>query len=221
MGQQRRQFPDLTPSALGTGYAGIASGRVLNAKQTTTTRSSHQTSNQVWDRVARAASTPGPVPGPSTVGPRADKFPALRPTPTSIAAPTPSPGPAFRQPQRSTPWSASATRSAQSSSGNYSNDPPKKVPPPPTLSKSAFPGLPTAGPARAKPQINGNSSLRNILGTPTAPPTNVWGGGSESASPPVEGGSEVEPAAPGGKGKKGKGKQKQTLFTLGAFPGSA
>ncbi|KIM48536.1 hypothetical protein M413DRAFT_20913 [Hebeloma cylindrosporum] len=55
--EQRRQFPDLTPTSVGEGYAGITSGRVLNAKHSTATRSSQ--SQQVWNRVALAAGEPG------------------------------------------------------------------------------------------------------------------------------------------------------------------
>lgn len=53
--QQRRQFPDLIPTSVGSGYAGIATGRVLNAKNVTASRSSQQSSRQLWDRVAQAA----------------------------------------------------------------------------------------------------------------------------------------------------------------------
>jgi hypothetical protein len=52
--QQRGQFPELVPTSIGTEYAGIAGGRVLNAKHQTS-RSSRPR-RQVLDRVAAAAS---------------------------------------------------------------------------------------------------------------------------------------------------------------------
>lgn len=75
-----------------------------------------------------------------------------------------------------------------------------------------------------KSAINGNKSLKNIIGETSV--VSAWDGPKNSSN--ADGGGE--PAAPtsgeeaavaeiaGGKGKKGKGKQKQTLFTLGVFP---
>jgi hypothetical protein len=50
-------------------------------------------------------------------------------------------------------------------------------------------------------------------GLPAQP---AWGQGpsTQPASPP----SDPEPEATTAKGRKGKGKQKQTLFKLGSFP---
>ncbi|KAG2095755.1 hypothetical protein BD769DRAFT_1702356 [Suillus cothurnatus] len=64
------EFPDLVPQEVGLGYASITSGHVLNVKHATATRSSSQSSRQVWDRVVQAAgyssscidSAPSPTP---------------------------------------------------------------------------------------------------------------------------------------------------------------
>lgn len=98
---------------------------------------------------------------------------------------------------------------------------------PPVMSKSAFPELaPSALAGRVpKAAVSGNQSLRNILGT-TSPPTPVWEsgkgspGGSGPSTPAWEASlNELTVETNGGaKSKKGKGKQKQTLFTLGSFP---
>ncbi|KAF8181214.1 hypothetical protein K438DRAFT_1679968, partial [Mycena galopus ATCC 62051] len=64
--EQRRQFPELVPSApgSGSGYAGIAGSNangprvlVLNAKHATAGRGGRGATAQVWDRVAQAASS--------------------------------------------------------------------------------------------------------------------------------------------------------------------
>ena len=78
------------------------------------------------------------------------------------------------------------------------------------------------------PQVKGNVSLKNILGGSSAPAVAAWGGGggggNSNADTPggdsvaaVEGSGEGVQTGPKA-GKKGKGKQKQTLFTLGSFP---
>jgi hypothetical protein len=78
--------------------------------------------------------------------------------------------------------------------------------------------LPSSMP-RPKPPVSGNTSLRNIVGdTPTK---SAWGGGGGANVETVRdvdsiAVGEVERESP--KGKKGKGKQKQTLFTLGSIP---
>ena len=214
--QQRQQFPDLV---VGSGYAGIASGRVLNAKHATATRSSSQSSRQLWDRVAQAAgsssprsgSTPAPTPRPP------DNFPAL-------AGPS---QPAHRQKQRVTPW---ASGSSTSGFRPLATSPApaikkgtvvKKGSPPPSLTSAAFPELPSSGNSRVKPPVSGNQSLRNILGETSTPAawrsnSDITGSGS-GAQTPDEHSVEAEETA-SGKGKRGKGKGKQTLFTLGSFP---
>lgn len=229
------------PPSVGTGYAGIASGRVINAKQSTA-RSSQQSSGQLWDRVAQAASSGAsssrprlPPPPPS-----ADRFPALQ-----AALPTVPTGPAFRQGVRNTPWASSSSTNLggfreptplESQLGNNSQ-PQSRVTvqprppvaafapsgPPPKLSKSLFPALPASTNGRVKVQASGNQSLKNILGE-TAPIAPAWqpnSGPSTGASTPAieqEEFTDGSSSRPVGKGKKGKGKQKQTLFTLGSFP---
>ncbi|KAF8837599.1 hypothetical protein BDN67DRAFT_972749 [Paxillus ammoniavirescens] len=214
--EQRQQFPELIPTSVGSAYAGIASGRVLNAKHATTSRSSQQSSRQLWDRVAQAASSSArPVPGalPSNSS-TVERFPQLAASPAT---------PGFRQPQRNTPWTSS------SSAGMHV---PSSVPAPalkkvsapqkhPSLSPAAFPELPTLTAPRAKPSVGGNQSLRNVLRGPT-PTASAWTANSNTpALTETLGQGPSEATAnegSSGKGKKGKGKGKQTLFTLGSFP---
>ncbi|KAF8447367.1 hypothetical protein L210DRAFT_3609760 [Boletus edulis BED1] len=184
--EQRQQFPDLVPTAVGSGYAGIASGRVLNAKHATASRSSQQSSRQLWDRVAQAAnassSTSRSVPGASTPTASSstmlvDRFPPLA-------------GPSFRQPTRHTPWtSASSARGSSAptavgvgvGTGTTSISPKKKgkviareTQAPPTLSATAFPELPTVPPRTNKPPMSGNMSLRHVLRDAAGPVTSAW-----------------------------------------------
>ncbi|GLB34540.1 putative zinc finger [Lyophyllum shimeji] len=241
--EQRRQFPDLVPTAVASGsapYAAITTGRVLNAKHITATRSSQRSSRQVWDRVAQAAGSSLPAQRPL------DRFPALA---ISTAGPS---QPAYRQAQRNTAWSASASsgfrpaaamptpaQAAASSHITVVPDPRSSKPssgrstphqPPPKLSNALFPELRSSAPARQKAPVSGNVSLRNILGNPAPPAGTAWTAGGTSTSAGVgagatagqaaeSGNDEVSSQAAGmGKGKKGKGKQKHTLFTLGSFP---
>ncbi|KAG5642923.1 hypothetical protein DXG03_001874 [Asterophora parasitica] len=238
--EQRRQFPDLIPTAVASGsaaYAAITTGRVLNAKHATATRSSQRSSRQVWDRVAQAAGSSLAANQTHTSRP-VDRFPAL---PSSSG---PSNTAAHRgSGQRNTPWSASSSgyrpsgpmptpaqassthltiipnpQSSQPSSGRNT---PKQ--PPPKLSNALFPELPTAASTRPKATVSGNVSLQKILGNPAPPVVPAWAAGGSNSNPGTptgqagEGGDGDASAAPG-KGKKGKGKQKQTLFTLGSFP---
>jgi len=165
----------------------------------------------VLDRVAQAAASSSRLPQRPP-----ERFPTLQPSTAAKA-------PAFRQAQHTTPWSASASASSSGSRTPIASVPSRPTssnssankPAPPSLSKSAFPELPSSAMTRApKGSVNGNQSLRKILGE-SAPVNPAWGSswapGNET--PPVEGGDE-----PPSRGKKGKGKQKQTLFTLGAFP---
>ncbi|KAF9447580.1 hypothetical protein P691DRAFT_820683 [Macrolepiota fuliginosa MF-IS2] len=239
--EQRQQFPDLVPQAVGGGYAGITSGRVLNAKKTTASRSS-QPSRQVWDRVAAAASSSS---SSSPIQPRqtrtnqshTQRFPPLPGASLSSTATPAPPIPGFRQPTRTTPWSASANTNP---APRVSVIEPPSAPAttrvsnkqkPPKLDRSLFPELPSSGSARGKPKVSGNVSLKNILGS-NAPVVSAWtpgsgnGNGGENSetrgsNPVVDrtvGEGEGEESGLGRKGKKGKGKQKQTLFTLGSFP---
>ncbi|KIM48537.1 hypothetical protein M413DRAFT_5966 [Hebeloma cylindrosporum] len=198
--EQRRQFPDLTPTSVGEGYAGITSGRVLNAKHSTATRSSQ--SQQVWNRVALAAGSSGsnpsslaehfPLPPTAAAGPSRpvqERFPSLGggsgPSSSSSTTTTTAPRPG----QRATPWSASSATppalrtqaTIVSSSGpaikaGGGRSGPKQAPP--KLSNSLFPELPTSSSSRASvPQVKGNVSLKNILGASNGPAVVAWGGG--------------------------------------------
>ncbi|KAI5124372.1 hypothetical protein M0805_008975 [Coniferiporia weirii] len=217
--EQQQQFPELVPGGQEPAYAGVASGRVLNVKQSTQPRRS---TGQVWDRVARAATSSSSVPGAAGPSTRPlERFPALKrntPLPPSVATPAP----AFRQPQRSTPWASSSAAPAPAPgprihSENKSNGSSGATA---NLSKAAFPSLPSAAP-RVKPPMSGNQSLRKIIGG-QGPATNAWsssGAESTEASAPNRD-SEEAPDDVSSQPKKGKkkGKEKLTLFTLGAFP---
>ncbi|KAI0707806.1 hypothetical protein C8Q76DRAFT_746412 [Earliella scabrosa] len=230
--EQRNQFPELVPTATGSEWAGVTSGRVLNAKHSTT-RSSAQSSRQLWDRVARAAQSSPVQPSTSASTSRAtvaaNSFPPLH---TSAGTNTSNTTP-FRQAQRLTPW-ASSTAAASSAAPvprvptSVPGPGAKSKATPATLSKSAFPELPSNNAPRVpKAAIGGNQSLRKIIGE-SAPTQPAWnnknGSGGSGASTPGES-SAVGEGENGGQGsgqgggkKKGKGKQKQTLFTLGSFP---
>jgi hypothetical protein len=221
--QQRRQFPDLVPTSVGSGYAGIAGGRVLNAKHSTASRSSQQ-SRQLWDRVAQAAGSsssastrvPAPAPRPP------ERFPALQPALPAVVP--------FRQAARNTPWSSSAAatsgfRAPSSMPGPGATEVRTKAPAqagtPAPLSNALFPELPSSSSTKQKAHVSGNQSLKNILGE-TAPVGSAWSSGSAGVAARMadegEGGTNANAVESSpGKAKK-KGKQKQTLFTLGAFP---
>jgi len=193
----------------------------LNVKHSTTARSSQQSTRQVWDRVARAASSSSSIPSQNLSAKPAARFPVLH-QPSSSSTP-----PTFRQAQYSTPWaSASIKAPAPSpvsapriSSQNTSSSSTIAAP---QLSNSAFPTLPTSTNARPKPATSGNHSLRKIIGNNAAPPV-VWGAGKTSDSDSGTPNNNTDMVAdtapePGpAKGKK-KGKEKQMLFTLGSFP---
>lgn len=217
--QQRGQFPELVPTSIGTEYAGIAGGRVLNAKHQTS-RSS-RSRRQVLDRVAAAASSSSwPQPRPQPV----NHFPTLAPNPQLPVKPNPAP--THPQPKSKTPW----TGNGQSSDSGFrpqvqqpvsvSKPQSKKTAAPPSLSKSAFPELPATTPSNRPPKefISGNKSLKNILGE-SLPVQPAWGQGpsthsTQPSSPPPD--PEPEPTTT--KGRKAKGKQKQTLFKMGNLP---
>jgi len=217
--EQRGQFPELVPTSIGTEWAGVTSGRVLNAKNSTSTRASSQSSRQVWDRVARAAASSSASPSPAPQRSQ-ERFSTL-PTPGPSTSTTP-----FRQPQRSTPWAAASSAKPVARTPTSVPGPGASISRPASaLSKSAFPELPSASKAQVpRAAIGGNKSLRNIIGD-AAPSVPAWtnggsssngGNGSNDPTPAEVSSAQAEQTS--GKGKKGKGKQKQTLFTLGTFP---
>lgn len=222
--KQRGQFPELVPTSTGTQWAGITGGRILNAKNSTSARTSTQSSRQLLDRVARAAASSSSTSSGAPPRPP-DRFPPLYTAAPVVA------NPSFRQPQRNTPWASASSAAAAPVAPRG----PTSIPGPgasakvtkatPSLSKSAFPELPTSNTTRVpKSAVSGNQSLKKILGEST-PAVPAWssdkgstnGANGNSSSAPAEGETtSQEPTT--GKGKKGKGKQKQTLFTLGSFP---
>ncbi|KAI0371661.1 hypothetical protein BV20DRAFT_1042998 [Pilatotrama ljubarskyi] len=239
--EQRNQFPELVPTATGSEWSGVTSGRVLNAKNSTAARSSTQSSRQLWDRVARAAASTSAQPSSSAGTSRA---PAVSSFPPLVAAASAGPSTAtpFRQPQRVTPWAGAAvTAPAPAPVVRVPTSVPgpgaRSKAGPAVFSKSAFPELPSSGGPRVpRGAVSGNQSLRKILGE-SAPAQPAWQSGSSSrngngsgesgastpAEPSAQGQGEGEANGAGqGQGtvgkKKGKGKQKQTLFTLGSFP---
>ncbi|KAH8106912.1 hypothetical protein BXZ70DRAFT_867873, partial [Cristinia sonorae] len=217
--EQRNQFPSLAPNGTGTEWAGITGGRILTAKQSTAAHSSAQSSRQLQDRVARAAASSSAIQPSKPV----ERFPPLQ---ASSSTPI---GSGFRQAQRTTPWAGSslaASAAPQISRGPVSVPGPGAKStgraPAPVLSKAAFPALPVATVTKVpRSAIGGNQSLRNIIGGDSGPSTPVWQNGApgqgSGASTPNEPQEDERNDPTGGK-KKGKGKQKQTLFTLGSFP---
>lgn len=215
--QQRAQFPELVPTSAGTEYAGIAGGRVLNAKHQTSRTS--RSRRQVLDRVAAAASNSS---WPQQQSQAANNFPALASTSQLPSKQKPTQTPSRPQQKSTTPWVNSGQDSSSGFRTQVRQPPPavkpkpRKTPAPPSLSESAFPGLPTV--ASNKPPkvfISGNKSLRNILGD-GLPAQPAWGPGpsTQPSSPPPD----PEPETTTNKGRKGKGKQKHTLYKFGSFP---
>jgi hypothetical protein len=207
----------VVPTSLGSGYAAIASSRVLNAKNSTAARS------KVLSRVATAA---GSSSSNSLLHTRPQRFPPLGVPSTSRSV---AEGRPFQQPgSQNTPWSnsSSATRLRTST-------PPTEISqlnqrrPSPKLPTTLFPELPSSSNARAKLQVSGNVSLKNILGSSSTPPGTSWGANGLSTASiatqtvpeaVVQNRPDKSDGRASAKSKKGRGKQKQTLFTLGSFP---
>ncbi|CAE6427361.1 unnamed protein product [Rhizoctonia solani] len=215
--EQRDQFPSLTPTSLGSGFADIASGRVLNVKHSTRSSGSRAGSSSrsgaLWDRVERvAAGLGGPTPALQTSAApkpiKANPFPALGSGSNSRSGAS----------SLSTPWSSgTAAQTSQHIVITPARAPEPRTNtarPPPIASSSAFPELPSSSGSRvAVPKMSGNQSLKRITGESVASGS-AWGGSSDNNTPIIE---EPAPAInTGGKGKKKKGKE--TLFTLGSFP---
>ncbi|KAF8625744.1 hypothetical protein AX17_006771 [Amanita inopinata Kibby_2008] len=202
--EQRRQFPELVPTAVGANYAAIATGRVLNAKHSTVTRSSRKSSRQVWDRVAQAAGSTSSSFPPFSSTPSPAQFPALERFPLPQASTGAVPSPAIRPHipgQRNTPWASSSSPSSGPVSGGTAPRQPNvetkiqvvpassrpasgsgsgttsKSQRPPKFSVAQFPELPTLGGTRQKAPVSGNVSLRNILGVSAVPAVVAWQGG--------------------------------------------
>ncbi|KAK8854623.1 hypothetical protein IAR55_003362 [Kwoniella newhampshirensis] len=248
--EQRDQFPSLggnTPTGLGSNYAGIASGKILNAKRATQTGGARH-SRSVWDRVEAAAASQ-PINKPTRANPNGRFVPGsglpLRSNaafPSLAAGPSTSHGGSSRSTHHSTPWvgggAGSSSKSPTALTGpiirsvNYPVAAPSKAKP---LNNSAFPSLPssatkpatTAAERKAlftKPTAR-DESIKRILspGPSPAPVSNGWGEVTNGMEAMSLGGGQAHDcegsAAPvkGGGGKK-KGKGKQLLFSVSARP---
>lgn len=198
---------------------------MINVKHATWSRLANQSSRQVWDRVALAAGSGRPlssVSGPSTQVKRsAVNFPAL-PTSTTTRLPsqhrTPwtsgSPvvmTPSVTPPPQETPSSRPGTHKMPAQSNQNS---------PCSLSSASFPELPSSGSSRPKLVVTGHSLKKTLRDV--EPPPSVWTGSANEININSTHAPRVQEDTGGemgvGKGRKGKGKQKQTLFTLGSFP---
>ncbi|KAF9058490.1 hypothetical protein BDP27DRAFT_1343518 [Rhodocollybia butyracea] len=210
--EQRRQFPDLVPTASSSAgaYAAITSGRVLNAKHsthTTTGRAGNNASRRVWDRVAQAANSgsasgsgrvpPGVPPPPGSLAAALDeKTPwagsgssntPTNNTNTNNTAPTSSAFPGLVSSSTTTPTSKSISSPAHLRpfsvpAASVKSTHAHAQAPPPKLNAAAFPGLPASTNRREKVQVKGNVSLRNILGSTGEVPASRWGAPSSSTT---------------------------------------
>ncbi|WVQ72092.1 hypothetical protein IAR50_001637 [Cryptococcus sp. DSM 104548] len=226
---QANEFPSLSSGSGQTGYgsqyAGVASGTVLNVKRAT--KSTNGPGRAVWDRVQQAAergaaSRPAPrattgvggrwVPGATTsrAGPSAEAFPSLG---SSSAGPS---GSASRQTWASGSAGPSTSRapSALVPQIRSVHNPSASIGKPKAPNLSSFPSLPSSS---SKAKKTTKEERLALIGKPQ--------GRAASTEQPelpreaLEGLSigERSDSQPGG-GKKGKGKQKQTLFTISARP---
>ncbi|WRT68595.1 uncharacterized protein IL334_005573 [Kwoniella shivajii] len=249
--EQQEQFPSLgnvTPQGLGSNYAGITSGKILNAKRTTRTGGSSGTSKSVWSRVEAAAAS-NPVNRPISKGLNGRYVPGSGSAPASafpsLSGPTPS-----SSKVHSTPWAGGGSGSTSKSpsvlagpqirSINFPTPPISKSKP---LNTSAFPSLPTPASGPGPRALSANEkkalfskptareeSIRRITGNgPPPPPNNGWGSsvnGSENLTLNEHSNVSEAPSsqptttttANPGGGKK-KGKGKQQLlFSVSARP---
>ncbi|ODN83658.1 hypothetical protein L202_01755 [Cryptococcus amylolentus CBS 6039] len=229
--EQANEFPSLSTGSSQTGYgnhyAGVASGTVLNVKRAT--RPSAGQGRAVWDRVQQAAergaaSRPAPrattgvggrwVPGATTsrASPGSEAFPSLG---SSSAGPSAS---SSRQTWASGSAGPSTSKAPSAlvpqirSVNNPSNPSTGRKPKAPNL--SAFPSLPSS----SKPKKTTKEERLALIGKPQgrAAATEQPELGSREAMEGLSIGERSE--APQGGGKKGKGKGKQTLFTISARP---
>ncbi|KAJ7649076.1 hypothetical protein DFH06DRAFT_1421553 [Mycena polygramma] len=183
------EFPEFVPSAVGSGYAGITSGRVLNAKHPTAGRGGQggrasRTASHRWRLPFPQTPRPPPAPMPSPLPPplRAAQASATPPGCLRLRTRRPdglrllrvlrlAPAPAS---QSTRPFSAagpSAGAGAGAGAGVGVRRPPK-------LLSALFPELPPSAAGRTKAAGRANVSLRNILGMGSqgATPVGAWGG---------------------------------------------
>lgn len=224
-----------TPSALGSNYAGITSGAILNAKRSTHTR--RHGSQSVWDRVEAAASSQPVNRPPATTGLGGRIVPGAN---TASSFPTlGAAGSSRSNAVHSTPWSTggagSTSRAPPALTGpiirsvNYPTAPqPKKAQ---SLNPTAFPSLApssskglSSDERRAlfsKPTPREESIKRIQGGEGSVPAGSAWGAGAAGTKSVEEGINGLTVDGPesgvGGGGKK-KGKGKQLLFAVSARP---
>ena len=239
--QQREQFPALNiPTGYGSDWAGITSGKILNAKRATQTGRGGS-SRVVWDRVeAAAASHPANRPSQHTtgVGTHGRHVPGSGIASSTSAFPSlgsGSDGTLRSSTPHSTPWSSggagSASKDPTALAGPVIRSVNYPVPASSTAktpNQAAFPSLVSA-PGRTtaaerqalfnKPNPR-TESIQRITGQggAAAPLPNGWA----SVTGDVEGlrlaDSEIDEVEERLPGKK-KGKGKQLLFAVSARPG--
>ncbi|KAG7570946.1 hypothetical protein FFLO_01144 [Filobasidium floriforme] len=249
---RQNEFPTLAgtatpPVSLGTGYSGIASGKVLNAKRATRTAGS---ASQVWDRVERAAASM-PVSRPSAPSATAQGVSKGKATMNgkgqivpgaafpSLASSSSSKAGASNASTTSAAARLAATTSVTSGSGYSSaaqplirsvhmpnvassSNKPGRAPAPP--SKSAFPSLPATSSTKERPNFARDEMVRRMKGDNSFVPPAGWQSPPEGGSTPVvEDEGEMFGGASGGGGGGGGGKKKkkgkEMLFTLGQARG--
>jgi hypothetical protein len=218
--------------SLGTGYSGIASGKVLNAKRATRTAGS---ASQVWDRVERAAaSMPASRPvasgsssavqaggkgkatmnGKGQVVPGA-AFPSLGSSSSSSAKTGASNAGTASAAGRLAASTSVSTGSGYSSaaqplirsvhtSSAVSSSKPGRAPAPP--SKSAFPSLPATSNSKERPNFARDEMVRRMKGDKSFVPPTGWQSPSEGESTPgVEDEGEMLGGGAGAGGGAGGG----------------
>ena len=238
--QQLEQFPALNvPTGHGSEWAGIASGKILNAKRVTQSGRAGS-SRQVWDRVEAAAAL-HPVNRPAHTAPVAGVngryVPGSGVKSSTSAFPSlgdGNAGPSRSATPHSTPWASGGAGSSSKGpsalagpiirSVNFPVTAPSKVKAP---SQAAFPSLPSnngRGVSAADRQAMFNKanprdeSIRRITGqnAPPPPPTNGWGTVTSRVEEMHI--TDEQEVAEERSGKK-KGKGKQLLFAVSARPG--
>ena len=245
--QRQNEFPTLAgtstpPISLGTGYSGIASGKVLNAKKATRTAGS---ASQVWDRVERAAASM-PASRPAATQPSKGKatmngrgqvvpgaaFPVLGNSSAGGGGKT-APSGTTSAAARLAASTSTTTGSGYSSAAQplvrsvhmpvVSSSKSGRAPVPP--SKSAFPSLPATSNSKERPNFARDDMVRRMKGDKSFVPTAGWQSPPEGTTPAGQMDQAFDEDAGiiggsvGGGGKKKK-KGKEMLFTLGQARGT-
>jgi hypothetical protein len=228
--ERQDQFPALShPTGLGTNWAGVTSGRILDAKRTTHTSGRSPSSRHLWDRVEAAAASSQPSSrSAATTGPGGRWVPGIGVGSVS-AFPSLGEGSSAKgkgsAPAHSTPWSSGGAGSGSKTPPVLTgpiirsvNFPAPKASASKPLNKTAFPGLPTTGKSSAaeraalfaKPTPR-DDSIRRITGktgggsgsertSGATTPTAGWGLAGQMGDLGVEDGDGTEGAAGAGAG---------------------